>query len=249
MPADCRPQACDFAYDDAPPDVARFLKGHAERIRRYAGKCIVTIGKDLIAAKHYLSHGAFIRWVECEVGMPARTAQGYMRVAAWAAGKGATLAHLPPSLLYVLAASRTPKAFADEIVRRIEAGERIALPAVRAELRRHLAARRASADAGRQRPPADKDTASTTFAAEVDARALLGDAVAIIARGLSTADFARVRDIMTNARLLANTGFARHMASAFSTADRPMQELLVHRPRFTLAAQGQGEGERLVASG
>jgi hypothetical protein len=42
-----------------------------------------------IAAKHYLSHGSFLRWVETEAGLPARTAQAYMQVAHWASGKNA----------------------------------------------------------------------------------------------------------------------------------------------------------------
>jgi hypothetical protein len=241
MMADCHsPAAAGYAYEEAAPDVAKFLKGQAERIRRYAGKCIIAIGKDLIAAKHYLSHGAFIRWVECEVGMPARTAQDYMRAAAWATGKGAMVAHLPPSLLYVLSASRTPKDFADEIVRRTEAGERLALPDVRAELRRHLAARRASADSGPHGSRANKDAASSMLAAEVDARARLSEAVAIIARALPTADFARVRDIMTDAHLLASYDLAGHMANAFSTAEG-RKEPSVHRPSSKLAAPEHGE--------
>jgi hypothetical protein len=36
------------------PSVAEFLKGQAERIRRCVASSIVNIGKDLIAAKHYL---------------------------------------------------------------------------------------------------------------------------------------------------------------------------------------------------
>src|SRR5436305_1571476 len=79
-----------FDYSSLPPSVARFLRGQADRIRQHCASSIIQIGKALLEAKHHLSHGAFLPWVECEVGIPARTAQVYMRSANWAAGKSAT---------------------------------------------------------------------------------------------------------------------------------------------------------------
>jgi hypothetical protein len=75
----------EFDYASVTIPVAKFLKGQATRIRQYAGKAIVQIGGDLVSAKHYLSHGQFLRWVENEVGIPPRTAQAYMQAAQWAA--------------------------------------------------------------------------------------------------------------------------------------------------------------------
>ena len=93
------------------------------------------MGKGLIGAKHYLSHGAFLRWVESEVGIPARTAQAYMRVAQWVSGKSPTIKHLPPTILYLLSAPSTPQEFIVDILKRAEAGEQFVLPAIRSELK------------------------------------------------------------------------------------------------------------------
>lgn len=81
-----------------PHSVARFLQGQADRIRPQCASSIIQIGKALAEAKRHLSLGRFFQWVECEVG----TAQAYMRAANWASGKSATVAHLPPSALYLL---------------------------------------------------------------------------------------------------------------------------------------------------
>src|SRR5262245_14032618 len=123
-----------FDYGDLSSSAAKFLREQAERIRRQSASSIINIGKDLVAAKHYLSHGAFIAWVESEVGIAARTAQAYMRVAKWVAPKSASIAHLPPSLLYLFSASSTPSSFVVDVLKRIEAGERISLRAIRNEL-------------------------------------------------------------------------------------------------------------------
>jgi hypothetical protein len=60
-----------FDYRALSSSVSKFLRGQADRIRRTMGASIINLGKDLIAAKRYLSHGAFLRWVEGEVGIPA----------------------------------------------------------------------------------------------------------------------------------------------------------------------------------
>jgi hypothetical protein len=64
----------------------------AYRIRRGYSGAIVQIGKSLLQAKHYLSHRLFVRWVEDEVGLPARTAQAHMQAARWLQAKSATVA-------------------------------------------------------------------------------------------------------------------------------------------------------------
>lgn len=57
----------------------KFRKSEAIRIRRYTGKLIIQIGKDPLPAKqylcveHYVCHGTFLRRVEGEIGVPART--------------------------------------------------------------------------------------------------------------------------------------------------------------------------------
>jgi hypothetical protein len=96
---------------------------------------VVNIGKDLIGAKRYLSHGAFLCWVEAEAGIPARTAQVYMQVAQWVGGKGATVAHLPLTALYLLSARSTPNEFAMDVLNRVQRGETVSLTSLREELK------------------------------------------------------------------------------------------------------------------
>ena len=124
-----------FNYDSVSSSIAKFLKGQAERIRHEAGTSVIRIGRALIGAKHYLSHGAFLHWLSSEIGIPARTAQAYMQVAHWAEGKSSKFERLPPSLLYILSAPSTPTDFVSRVLTKVEAGERVSLLTVREELR------------------------------------------------------------------------------------------------------------------
>jgi hypothetical protein len=134
-PHHAKEHGLEFDYGSLTPSAARFLKEQARKIVRTSANSVIQIGRDLVAAKHYLNHGAFLRWVEGEVGMRARTAQAYMQVANWVSGKSATVAHLPPSVLYLLSAASTPEQYVGDILRRIEAGENVALTVVRDELK------------------------------------------------------------------------------------------------------------------
>jgi hypothetical protein len=110
---DGRMSSLRLDYESLPLSVAKFLRGQADRIRRQCATSAIQIGKALLEAKRHLSHGRFLRWVECEVCIPVRTAQAYMRVANWASDKGATVAHLSPSALYLLSASGVSEEFAE----------------------------------------------------------------------------------------------------------------------------------------
>lgn len=216
-----------FDYDSVPPEVKKFLQGQAERIRRQASTSIIQIGKALINAKRYLSHGAFIIWVENEAWIPARTAQVYMRIAEWISGKNAAAAHLPPSVLQLLSAPSTPKEFVDGVLARFEAGEPIVSSTIRRELKvlrqaqREISQRITSTtvsrdnssteDAGTYREDAD--------GASVDAAATLRQAVTIMARGLSREDFERVRAMLTSAQVLDAPHLAGAIAASFSHVD------------------------------
>ena len=206
-----------FDYNGVSPSVAKYLKGQVERIRRSASKSIVEIGKDLIGAKHYLSHGAFLRWVESEVGLPARTAQAYMQVAQWVSQKGAGVATLPPTLLYLLSAPSTPEEFITSVLKRVGAGEQITFQSVRRELK---ALREAKWD------PKHSDTCAEFRPAELNAQVMplkrdvadiVTEAVGILARGLSKVEFKRVRDMMTSKPVLDDPELAQKIVVAFKT--------------------------------
>jgi hypothetical protein len=206
-----------FDYGALSAPIAGFLKAQAHRIRRQAAISIIHIGKDLIAAKHYLCHGTFRDWVTAEVGIPPRTAQAYMHVAQWASHKNAVVALLPPSILYLLSTSSTPQSYVDDILRRAEAGEPIVVSAVREELKglREKDRRQQALGAALPTPRgARRGHGTWPIKDELDTR--LQQAVAVLAQGLPTDDFARLRDILTSKSILEDTKLTRKIAAAFS---------------------------------
>jgi hypothetical protein len=207
-----------FDYAEVPTSVSKFLKAQVDRIRRSAGKSVIEIGKDLIAAKHYLSHGAFLRWVEYEVGIPARTAQGYMQVAQWASGKNNCVARLPPTILYLLSAPSTPKDLVHDILEKADSGENISLSDLREELKGLRAkAQKAQRNMIDTNQPIEADVTSRQISERVDGSVDVQDAVAILVRALPLSVFCRVRDIMTNNRVLTDPCLAQKIALAFLT--------------------------------
>jgi Protein of unknown function (DUF3102) len=206
-----------FDYNGVSPSVAKYLKGQVERIRRSASKSIVEIGKDLIGAKHYLSHGAFLRWVESEVGLPARTAQAYMQVAQWVSQKGVGVATLPPTLLYLLSAPSTPEEFIASVLKRVGAGEQITFQSVRRELK---ALREAKWDPKHNDACAEFQPAALNaqvMPLKRDVADIVTEAVGILARGLSKVEFKRVRDMMTSKPVLDDPELAQKIVVAFKT--------------------------------
>jgi hypothetical protein len=212
-----------FDYCELSSSVAKFLRGQAERIRRQATSSLISIGKDLIAAKQHLSHGAFLAWVESEVGMPARTAQAYMRVAKWASGKGATVAQLPPSLLHLFSTSGTPESYITDVLKRVEAGERVSLRVIRDELRdlRETRQDERQAPTGMARPYMRRQKKSEAVSHDHDTGDTgLDEVVAILARGLCLSDFTRVREIMTARSVLDDPELPRQIVKAFLAVEK-----------------------------
>jgi hypothetical protein len=205
----------DFDYASVPSSVAKFLKNQATRIRQYAGKTIIQIGKDLVAAKRYLSHGQFLIWVEREVGIPARTAQAYMQAAQWASDKHATVALLPPSLLYLLSSPSTPKEFAEDILKRAEAGERMTLTTVRAELRTLQSKKREEAEEPAMDSPMTQDDCVGKLFTSESGENPLNEIAHILARTLSALELARVCEILTSDDLLDRPDLPMKIKVAF----------------------------------
>jgi len=119
------PNTFDYsAFDD---DTATNLRAQASRIRTRIGKAtqdLIDIGGDLLAAKKNLvDHGAFIKWVESEVGIVRRTAQAYMALAKLADDKGAAVALLPPTTAHRLAAKSAPPEIVSTVVAKALSGE------------------------------------------------------------------------------------------------------------------------------
>jgi len=204
-----------FDYASVSSPVAKFLRGQADRIRRQCVTSIIQIGKALLEAKHHLSHGAFIRWVEWEVCIPVRTAQAYMRVATWASQKSATVAHLSPSVLYLLSASSTPQEFADVILKRADAGDYVTPSAMRKELRAWRESRRSANDRDDKNGESILHEGSNWGPVETGAASGgVDEIVAILVRGLSPSELARVREIVISDAVLSDPQLARTLERA-----------------------------------
>lgn len=120
----------DFNYSAFDADTAARLRAQADRVRKRIGKStsdLIDIGRDLLAAKNNLvDHGAFLKWVESEVGIVRRTAQAYMALAKLADDKGAAVALLPPTTAHRLAAKSAPPEVVSAVVAKAHAGEVLA---------------------------------------------------------------------------------------------------------------------------
>jgi hypothetical protein len=196
----------EFDYTTVPSSVMKFLKVQATRIRQYTGKTIVQIGKDLISAKRYLSHGQFLHWVESEVGIPARTAQAYMQAAQWASNHRASATLLPPSVLYILSSPTTPTGFAEEILRRVEAGEHLSSVAVRAELKSVRNSLRTDDTRAPNAEVMQSPAASDQSESDGGADHAISELVAILENALSSEDLSRVCAILTSNEVLEHPG-------------------------------------------
>jgi len=212
--------ALQFNYDAYEPSIGKFLKSQADRIQRYVRTSAIQIGKDLIAGKRYLSHGEFHNWVVREVGIPIRTAQAYMQVAQWASGKSATVTNLPPSLLYALSARSTPKEFSVALLERIEAGAPVTPSFVREQL---VVLRKmkttSSTDTNVEMANVAIYVSDTQPVADHHCRYAVQEAISIICRGLRTADFERVKSIMTQEAVLRDPTLNQKIALAFDTVN------------------------------
>ena len=181
-------------------DLAAIANRIRERFRRTTSDIIDT-GRDLQIVKNRLGHGPFLAWIDAEFGMTARSAQRYMLVAEFAAGKNDIVSHLSPTVAYQLAAPSTPQA--------IEAGKSVVPRAIEERIKQErlnergrLAAVRRSRRQKAKSPAARKrhEAAVRKHQAEVEARsqaraAAAAEAVAIL-RKLPPQDFDRLRDLL-----------------------------------------------------
>lgn len=85
----------------------------------------------MLSIKDRLGHGNFGPWLQSEFQMAERTAQRYMGAAAVFSDKSDIVSVLPPSAVYALSAPSTPAPVREEVVRRLEAGERLPADDVR----------------------------------------------------------------------------------------------------------------------
>ena len=207
-----------FDYSRLSSSIATFLRTQADRINQTSSKSVIQIGKDLIAAKRYLAHGAFVAWVKCEAGLPVRTAQAYMHVANWAAHKSPSVTRLPPSVLYVISARSAPEQFVQQLLERMEAGERITARDIRQEIK----SIRTPGSTGEGLEAVDAPNTVPHDAPERDLS--LARAVDILVHGLAASDFVRVKRIMTSRVVIDDPELAHKIVLAFLNAAQHMPE-------------------------
>ena len=127
-----------FDYSALPADVASAARATADRIKDRHQRQIAAIietGRDLLAIKERLGHGWFLAWLQAEFAWAERTARNYMLAAQQFPDKSAIIADLPLNEVYLLAAPSTPPRVRDDVVSRLEAGERVKPVEIRALVR------------------------------------------------------------------------------------------------------------------
>jgi hypothetical protein len=116
-----RSNAQSSAYKNLSAATKADLSARAARIKAVLHRSLVEVGRELIEAKAILSHGQFIKWVEAECGMTARTAQlimGAYRLCL----KYENFSHLGRSALFALGVSDVPPSTLIAVQRLIDAG-------------------------------------------------------------------------------------------------------------------------------
>jgi hypothetical protein len=112
---------------------------------------VLTVGRELLVIKAQIEHGPFQAWVRQECGLNVRTAERAIQ-AAELVGKNDKLSYLPADGLLALS-SGAAKPVAEEIIDRIEAGERPTAAEIKRKIR---AAVKGENTTSRSKGPLDK---------------------------------------------------------------------------------------------
>ncbi len=117
--------ATGFDYSEIPD--SEQISVAAERIKECGYRIVedmIEIGRELIEVKNLLGHGQFQKWIAAEFGWSKQTAINFMHVAKNLGDKSTAIVLLPPTAVYVLAAPSFPDKARQEIVQRLEQGEK-----------------------------------------------------------------------------------------------------------------------------
>lgn len=112
-----------FSYAVLDPDAEAVARDAADIIHGVQKAFTLEVGRQLLRAKDILPHGAFERWVRDMLDMKPRTARNHMNAARWLHGKPATVADLPPTILYALSAPTAAAEVVQSVVTAAAAGE------------------------------------------------------------------------------------------------------------------------------
>jgi Protein of unknown function (DUF3102) len=136
------PEPPTFNYASLDPDVAVDAREAAQRIQTRMRNNILETGRDLIAVKDRMEHGAFGAWVSAELNISMRTAERCMNGSRLLARKSDTVSHLPHSIIYALATPSAPVAVVDKIIDDVEAGVTITAAQIKTEVAAAIQAER-----------------------------------------------------------------------------------------------------------
>lgn len=127
-------------------DAAEHFKYHnvlinaRDAIRDEVGNCarsIVEIGHQLIGVRGECGRGLYLKWIAGEFGWSYRTAYNFKSVAERFGHQEdlKRISNLEPTTLYLLAAKSTPETVREEVLRRLDTGEKISAKEIRAMIR------------------------------------------------------------------------------------------------------------------
>ena len=160
------PTVVGFNYDAVSPEIAKKLRGTAERVHKLA-EHILDIGRELrdrredcFSGGQGKNAGIWGAWLLGEFAMDRRTALRYI-AAADLVDRLDTLSNLGPTSLYMLAAA--PPTAVDEVAERLEAGETLTgkdVAAIIAERKKKASELKAKVEK-RKTPPIDLERGST----------------------------------------------------------------------------------------
>ena len=129
-----QPKTVGFDYGKLDAGISDQMRGAAGRVRDLMRDSVLTVGRELLVIKVQIERGQFQAWVRQECGLNIRTAERAMK-AAELVGKNDKLSYLPTDGLLALS-SRAAQPIAEQIINRIEAGDR----PTAAEIKREIAA-------------------------------------------------------------------------------------------------------------
>ncbi|MDN2582163.1 DUF3102 domain-containing protein [Aquibium sp. ELW1220] len=115
------PSIGKFDYTVLSQAAAKAAQTAAARIHDRRTNNMLETGADLLKVKPLLGHGNFTSWIEAEFGWSERSAQNFMKAAEFTS-KNETVAVLPPSSIYRLAAKNVPESAVKGVTALIKAG-------------------------------------------------------------------------------------------------------------------------------
>src|SRR5947199_5938480 len=127
-----QPKTVGFDYGKLDAGISDQMRGAAGRVRDLMRDSVLTVGRELLVIKVQIERGQFQAWVRQECGLNIRTAERAMK-AAELVGKNDKLSYLPADGLLALS-SRAAEPVAEQIIDRVEQGERPTAAAIKREI-------------------------------------------------------------------------------------------------------------------